>query len=90
MSISVSEVVPLFGPSDSDWIVTIVTKAGKIISRRVSPGRLEEETAVRVAMSASEISIGDLDSYTIRRAADRSLAVNGDEFLAHLKSKKKD
>lgn len=89
MSVSASEVIPLFGPSESDWIVTLVTKAGKIISRRVSPGRLDEESAVRVALNASEVSLANLDCYSIRRAADRSLVTNGDEFLAELRAKKR-
>lgn len=89
MSLSAAEVIPLFQPSDTDWIVTLVTKQGRTISRRISGGRLEEEVAVRIAMNASEISLADLDSYMIRRASDRSLVVNGDEFLAHLKSKKR-
>lgn len=89
MSLSAAEVIPLFQPSDHDWIVTLVTKEGRTISRRISGGRLEEEAAVRVAMNASEISLQNLESYMIRRASDRSLVVNGDEFLAHLKSKKR-
>lgn len=89
MSISASEVIPLFGPCDSDWIVTLVTKQGRVVTRRVSPSRLDEETAVRVAMNASEIGLANLDSYSVRRASDRSLVANGDEFLAHLKSKKR-
>lgn len=90
MSLSATEVIPLFQPSDHDWIVTLVTKQGRTISRRISGGRLEEEAAVRVAMNASEVSLADLDSYTVRRASDRSLVVNGDDFLAHLKTKKRD
>jgi len=80
----------LFSPSENDWIVTLVTTEGLIINRRISPSTIDESTAVRYAMSASQIRISNLDSYSVRRASDRSLVANGDEFLAHLKSKKKD
>jgi len=86
---SSTEVVSLFGPSDKDWIVTLVTKSGRIHSRRVSPGTIEEEAAVRVAMNASEVLLVDLDCYSVRRAADRSLVENGDDFLAALRAKKR-
>lgn len=83
------EVVSLFGPSDQDWIVTLVTKDGRVVNRRVSPGKIEEEAAVRFAMCASEIMLADLDSFSVRRACDRSLVTNGDEFLAELRKKKR-
>ena len=86
---SAAEVIPMFGPSESDWIVTLVAKGGKISSRRVTPGTIDEESAVRVAMNASEMKLADLDCYSVRRAADRSLVTNGDDFLATLRAKKR-
>ncbi len=79
----------LFGPSDTDWIVTLVTVDGRVVNRRIAPGRIDEETAVRAAMNASEIFLKDLDSYSVRRASDRSLVTNGDEFLAELRKRKR-
>jgi hypothetical protein len=84
-----ADIIPLFGPSDADWIVTLVTKGGKISSRRVTPSTIDEESAVRVAMNASEMKLADLDCYSVRRAADRSLVTNGDDFLASLRAKKR-
>jgi hypothetical protein len=83
------EVMGMFGPSDTDWIVTLVTVDGRVVNRRIAPGRIDEESAVRVAMNASEIFLKDLDSYSVRRAADRSLVTNGDEFLAELRKRKR-
>lgn len=89
MQMIAAEVIPLFGPSEADWIVTLVAKGGKITSRRVTPGTIDEESAVRVAMNASEMKLADLDCYSVRRAADRSLVTNGDDFLASLRAKKR-
>lgn len=79
----------LFGPSESDWIVTLIRKDGGIVTRRIAPGRISEEMAVRAAMNASEILLSDLDAFTIRRASDRSIEENGDQFLAELWKKRK-
>lgn len=85
----ISETISLFSPSGSDWIISIVTKDGRRISRRVSPGRIDEETAVRSALNASEVKLVDLDYYTARRVDDRSIVTNGDEFLAALRAKRR-
>ena len=89
--LSASEVIPLFQPSDSDWVVTLVVKTGDVISRRVAPGRVSEEAAVRAAMCASMIDMCNLETYSIRRAEDRSLTIetNGDSFLEMLRRKRK-
>lgn len=84
-----TEVIGILGPSDSDWIVTLVTKDGRVVTRRMTPGRISEEQAVRFAMNASEILLSNLDYFTVRRASDRSLVENGDQFLAELWKKRK-
>jgi hypothetical protein len=85
----ISETISLFSPSSSDWIVTIQTKDGRRITRRVSPSRIDEETAVRSALNASGVMLVDLDYYMARRADDRSIVTNGDEFLAALRAKRR-
>jgi hypothetical protein len=84
-----SETIALFSPGSSDWIVTLQTKDGRRISRRISPGRMDEESAVRCALNASAIVLSDLDYYMARRADDRSLVTNGDEFIAALRAKRR-
>ncbi len=90
-TLNASEIIPLFSPSASDWVITLTLKTGAVITRRLSPGRIDEETAVRCAMSASEVSLGMLDFYAARRAEDRTLTIetNGDEYLATLRSKRR-
>lgn len=89
--LSAPEIVPLFSPSSSDWVVALALKDGSTITRRVSPGRVDEDIAIRYAMAASEVSLAMLDFYTVRRAEDRTLTTetNGDEFLATLRSKRR-
>ena len=84
-----AEVIGILGPSDSDWIVTLTTKDGATVTRRVTPGRISEEQAVRFAMNASEILLVNLECFSIRRASDRSLVENGDQFLAELWKRRK-
>lgn len=84
-----AETIALFAPGSSDWIVTLQTKDGRRITRRISPGKIDEETAVKCALNASEITLANLDFYMARRADDRSLVTNGDEFLAALRAKRR-
>ena len=86
---SAAEVMGLFGPSESDWVVTLIRKDGGVVTRRIAPGRISEEMAVRAAMNASEVMLSNLEAFTIRRASDRSLEENGDQFLAELWKKKR-
>jgi hypothetical protein len=84
-----AETIALFSPGASDWIITLQTMDGRRITRRVSPGKLDEETAVRYALAASSVHISHLDYYMARRADDRSLVTNGDEFIAALRAKRR-
>ena len=84
-----TETIALFAPGSSDWIVTIQSKDGRRITRRISPGKIDEEAAVKCALNASEITLANLDFYMARRADDRSLVTNGDEFLAALRAKRR-
>lgn len=84
-----AETIALFSPGSSDWIVTLQTKDGRRITRRISPGKIDEETAVRSALNASALRLVELDYYMARRADDRSLVANGEEFLAALRAKRR-
>lgn len=81
-----SEVGSLFTPSDSDWVVTLVTKTGASVTRRISPGTMDEPRALRVALGASSMTGNEIDTWTIRRAGDRSIVRDEvDSFLDALR-----
>jgi hypothetical protein len=84
-----ADTIALFSPGSSDWIVTLQTKDGRRITRRISPGKIDEETAVKCALNSSEVTLANLDFYMARRADDRSLVANGEEFLAALRAKRR-
>ena len=72
------------GPSDNDWIVTIVQVDGRTWSRRINPGTVSEEAALGFALAASGVRPHEVDIWRIRRAGDRMIVID-DPFAALLK-----
>lgn len=79
---SEAAIIPLFGPSDSDWITTIRTRDGRVLNRRICPGRMDEADAVRVSIHASELAPSDIIDVSARRAGDATVIADRveDEF----------
>lgn len=79
-----SSVIPLFGPSGSDWITTVRTRDGRVINRRICPGTIAEEDAVRLSVHASDLSPSDIADVSVRRASDARILTErvDDEFKA--------
>ena len=70
----------LFSPDESDGLVTMILTSGVVRTRRVSPGRVSEELAVRSAVAAERLDPRDIDAWSIRRVGDRRIAAPDDSF----------
>lgn len=70
----------LFQPDESDWLVTLILRCGTVRTRRVSPGRVSEEQAVKSAVAAERLAPRDIDGWSIRRVGDRRIAAPDDPF----------
>lgn len=73
-------------PGADDWLVTLRLFAGGIVTRRVNPGRVSEDFAVRAAMRAEKLKPADVAEVIIRRAGEeRRIVVETDGFQELLK-----
>jgi hypothetical protein len=79
------QAVGLFGPSESDWIVTLVLRDGTARTRRVSPGTVSEEHAVRCAVMSERVDLKGIDGWSIRRVGDKRVAAPDDAFAELLR-----
>jgi hypothetical protein len=77
--------VGLFGPSESDWLVTLVLRDGAVRTRRVSPGTVSEENAVRFAVLSERLAAKEIDGWSIRRVGDRRVSAPDDPFAELLR-----
>ena len=76
-------------PGSSDWIVTIERKDGGIVSRRISPGSMDEPAAIRIALTAGGMSGLEVDRWSIRRAGEAVVSVDAvDDFLEALRRRR--
>lgn len=66
----------LYSPGASDWIVSVITTDGRGIIRRLSPGNMDEKSALRIALSANGMSGNEVASWSIRRAGDREVVAD--------------
>lgn len=84
-----TQVASLFSPSGDDLVLTLVLKDGGAITRRISPGTLDERQALRVALSAANLTGNEVDSWTMRRASETKVVSDGvDAFLEALKRRR--
>ena len=84
-----TQVASLFSPSGDDLVVTLVLKGGACISRRISPGIMDERQALRVALSAANLTGNEVDSWSMRRASETKVVSEGvDAFLEALKRRR--
>lgn len=77
--------VSVFGPDESDWLVTLVLKTGASQTRRITPGKVGEEQALQFALAVAGVSPREVDAWSIRRVGDRRLAPPDDPFAQMLK-----
>ena len=78
-----SEVI---APGADDWLVTLRLRSGSVVTRRVNPGRISEEFAVRAAVRAQRVKPEDVLDVEIRRAGEeKRIVVETDGFQELLK-----
>ena len=83
---SLERVSKVIAPGADDWIVTLRLRSGEVVTRRVNPGRISEETAVRFAMRAQQVKPADVADVWIRRASEeKRIVVESDDFQELLK-----
>jgi hypothetical protein len=76
----------VIAPGADDWLVTLRLRSGAIVTRRVTPGRVSEEFAVRAAMRAQSARPADVLDVEIRRAGEeKRIVVETDGFQELLK-----
>ena len=83
---SLERVSKVIAPGADDWIVTLRLRSGEVITRRVNPGRISEETAVLFAMRAQRVKPEDVADLEVRRAGEeKRIVVESDDFQELLK-----
>lgn len=83
---SLEGVSKVIAPGADDWLVTLLLRSGEVVTRRVNPGRISEETAVRFAMRAQRVKPEDVADVWIRRAGEeKRIVVENDDFQELLK-----
>lgn len=76
----------LIQPGADDWLVTLRLYDGAVVTRRVNPGRVSEEFAVRAAMRAQRLKPTEVADVWIRRAGEeKRIVVETDGFQELLK-----
>lgn len=86
MTIPTNPVAEAFEPSDSDWVISILYADGTLRNRRISPGRITEEQAIRFALASDRRPISDAVRIEARRASDRRIVTDSaDGFLERLR-----
>ena len=84
-----SKVAGLYSPGSNDWIVTIVTSDLRSVSRRISPGTMDEKAALRIALCANGMSGNEVESWSIRRAGEAAVVVDEvDGFMEALRRRR--
>jgi len=73
-------------PSGDDWLVTVCLRNRRVWTRRVSPGTMTEDEAIRTALLAQGVRKTDVADCSVRRVGDqRRLEVGpADDPLARL------
>lgn len=73
-------------PGADDWLVTLRLYDGSMVTRRVNPGRVSEDFAVRAAIRAQRLKPADVADVWVRRAGEeRRVVVETDGFQELLK-----
>ena len=63
----------IFMPDGNDWLVTLVTKAGRVANRRVTPSTISREQALRCALLSEGLKPHEIADADIRRVGDSSV-----------------
>lgn len=75
----------IFEPSDSDWVVTVATKDGRVLNRRITPSTMSETEALRLILVSEMIRPETVADAKIQRAgakASFAAILANDPFLA--------
>jgi len=71
-------------PQSDDWVVTLRLRAGGIVTRRVTPGRIDAEFALRCALRAQGLRPEEVSDAEIRRVGVARVVVPVDDGFADL------
>jgi hypothetical protein len=81
---SLERVQQVATPQADDWIVTLKLRSGGIVTRRVTPGRIDAEFALRCALRAQGVKPQEVLDAEIRRAGAARVVVPVDDGFADL------
>lgn len=67
-----AQAASVFTPNGDDWIVTVVMRSRRIWTRRISPGTMPEQEAVRLALLANGTKPVEVHDISVRRVGDQA------------------
>jgi hypothetical protein len=81
---SLERVQQVATPQADDWIVTLKLRSGGIVTRRVTPGRIDAEFALRCALRAQGLKPHEVVDAEMRRAGVARIYAPSDDGFADL------